>query len=175
MKKSEAIREDVEKNTEEVVAGIKKYKGRRVSYEDGGGLHETKSASLVLCTSLPPHSTLHSSLSWSLAYARQVALAELKMVSASVLVVSEEFRKAHWREFLQLERDGEDGRIFGMNMKKYTGELPSGALYMIMDPAQAEEEEEERKEDPRERGQRKNRLIEAMEDTRGLFQKLDLK
>ena len=171
MNKNEAIREDIEKNAEEIVAGIKKYRGRRVSYEDGGGLHETKSASLVLCTCLPPSS---SSLSWSLAYARQVALAELKMVSASVLVVSEEFRKKNWREFLQLETDGEDGRIFGMNLKKYTGVLPSGALYMIMDPAQAEEEEE-RKEDPRERGQRKNRLIEAMEDTRGLFQKLDIK
>ena len=171
MNKNEAIREDIEKNAEEIVVGIKKYKGRRVSYEDGGGLHETKSASLVLCTCLPSHS---SSLSWSLAYARQVALAELKMVSASVLVVSEEFRKKNWREFLQLETDGEDGRIFGMNLKKYSGMLPSGALYMIMDPAQAEEEEE-RKEDPRERGQRKNRLIEAMEDTRGLFQKLDIK
>ena len=138
MNKKEAIRKDIEDKAEQACPGVYIYRGRSVSFSDGGCSHSTFSNSLVLGTPLLFPS---SDIKGGIARAREIALENLRLIGAEVLLVDKDWRKEHWREFK--EACAGDGRFFGMHVREVSpGSLPLGAVFMILDYPEGDKEEE---------------------------------
>lgn len=148
MNKSEAIRAAIKTNAYEVSPHILAYPGGHVFFDDAGSAQEftlQKAVFGLLREGLTP-----SSFRLQVARARDVALRELRMISADLILVSESFVKKHPVCILRsTAEDGriEDGRIFGMSMRSAKS-LYLGAYFMIMDcpeggiPCKAKPEED---------------------------------
>ena len=128
MNKSEAIRAAIKTNAYEASPHILAYPGGQVFFDDAGFAHEfslQKAVFGLLQEGLTP-----SSFRLQVAKARDVALRELRMISADLILVSESFVEKH--PVCISRSTAEDGRIFGMSMRSAKS-LYLGAYFMIMD------------------------------------------
>ena len=128
MTKSEAIRAALNTNAYEASPHILAYPGGQVFFDDAGSAHEfslQKAVFGLLREGLTP-----SSFKLQVAKARDVALRELRMISADLILVSESFVEKH--PVCISRCTAEDGRIFGMSMRSAKS-LYLGAYFMIMD------------------------------------------
>ena len=128
MNKSEAIRAAIKTNAYEASPHILAYPGGQVFFDDAGFAHEfslQKAVFGLLQEELTP-----SSFRLQVAKARDVALRELRMISADLILVFESFVEKH--PVCISRSTAEDGRIFGMSMRSAKS-LYLGAYFMIMD------------------------------------------
>ena len=128
MNKSEAIRAAIKPNAYEASPHIPADPGGQVCCDDAGSAHEfflQKAVFGLLREGLTP-----SSFRLQVAKARDVALRELRMISADLILVSESFVEKH--PVCISRSTAEDGRIFGMSMRSAKS-LYLGAYFMIMD------------------------------------------
>ena len=128
MTKSEAIRAALNTNAYEASSHILAYPGGQVFFDDAGFAHEffvQKAVFGLLREGLTP-----SSFKLQVAKARDVALRELRMISADLILVSESFVEKH--PVCISRCTAEDGRILGMSMRSAKS-LYLGAYFMIMD------------------------------------------
>lgn len=128
MNKSEAIRAAIKTNAYEASPHILAYPGGQVFFDNAGFAQEfflQKAVFGLLGEGLTP-----SSFRLQVAKARDVALRELRMISADLILVSESFVEKH--PVCISRSTAEDGRIFGMSMRSAKS-LYLGAYFMIMD------------------------------------------
>lgn len=128
MNKSEAIRAAIKSKAYEVSPHILAYPGGHAFFDDAGSAHEfflQKAVFGLLREGLTP-----SSFKLQVARARDVALRELRMISADLILVSESFVEKH--PVCISRSTAEDGRIFGMFMRSAKS-LYLGSYFMIMD------------------------------------------
>ena len=128
MNKSEAIRAAIKANAYEAVPYILAYPGGKVSFDDAGSAHEAFVQKAVF--GLLPEGITPTSFKGQVAKARDIALTDLKMTSADLILISEGFLDEH--PVCVSRGTAEDGRILGMSMRSAKS-LYLGAYFMIMD------------------------------------------
>lgn len=128
MNKSEAIRAAIQGSAREVVPNILAYPGGKAVFDDAGSAHEISIQSAVL--GLPPGERVTPEVfRTQVAQARGIALSDLNMYSADLLLVTEEFLNSH--PVCVARCTASDGRVFGMRVKAAKG-LYMGAYFMII-------------------------------------------
>lgn len=128
MNKSEAIRAAIKSNAYEAAPHIIAYPGGKVSFDDAGSAHESFVQKAVF--GILPEGITPDSFKEQVAKARDVALAELRMPSADLILISESFIDEH--AVCVSRGTAGDGRILGMSMRPARS-LYLGAYFMIMD------------------------------------------
>ena len=128
MNKSEAIRAAIKANAYEAVPYILAYPGGKVSFDDAGSAHEAFVQKAVF--GILPEGITPASFKGQVAKARDIALTDLKMTSADLILISEGFLDKH--AVCVSRGTAEDGRILGMSVRSAKS-LYLGAYFMIMD------------------------------------------
>ena len=125
MNKSEAIRAAIKANAREAAPHIFAYPGGEIFFD---GDSETSVQKAVL--GFLPEVITPTEFKMQVAKAREIALTELKMISADLILISEEFNDKH--AVCVARSTAEDGRILGMSMRSAKS-LYLDAYFMIMD------------------------------------------
>lgn len=129
MNKSEAIRAAIKANAREAAPYIFTYPGGEVFFDgDGYFTHEAQTQKAVF--GFLPEVITPEEFKKQVAKARAIAMTELKMISADLILISEEFIDKHG--VCVARSTAEDGRIWGMTMRSAKS-LYLGAYFMITD------------------------------------------